>query len=202
MGDNHVMIPQNKGDQHRRRQGNVLQGPVGHGRAGGNLRFQKPHLPAGKILHVNGGRGHDEAADFTGRNQLRTQHQVDVEIFLDIVHRLRQELRIPDAGNGMGDSVFLRQYAGNDIHLVHGGHRHQQVASRHIPAPHKGRTGAVGLDGEHVQVIPDGLQLFPVRVHHHHIITFVNQKIGNNIAQMACANDNDTHICSFDRKTV
>ena len=63
-----------------------------------------------------------------------------------------EEFRISDAGDGMGDAVLLRQHAGDNIHLIHGRHRHQQVALRSILAPHKGRTGTVGMDGKHIQV--------------------------------------------------
>ena len=78
-----------------------------------------------KVFDIEGRRSHDEAGNFTSRNELRTQNEVDAEISLDILCRLRQELRVPDAGNGMGETVFLRQDAGNDIHFIQIRHRDQ-----------------------------------------------------------------------------
>ena len=187
------MVPENEGCQHLGRQGNILQFLMGQGRMGADFCFQEPHLPAGEIFHVNGGGRHNEAADFTGRNELRTQHQVDIEVFPDIVHRLRQELRVPNPGDGVGDAVFLRQDTGDDIHLIHGSHRHHQVTAFDVAAPHERGTCAVGVDGEHVKACADGLQFLGVRIYYDYIISFIGQELGDNISQMPCTDDNNSH---------
>ena len=72
----------------------------------------------------------------------------------------------------MGDAVLLRQNAGNDIHLIYGSHRHQQITAPGL-APHERRAGAVSQNGEYIQIIPHALQLIAVRIHHHHVVAFI-----------------------------
>ena len=93
----------------------------------------------------------------------------------------------------MGDAVLLRQNAGNDIHFIYGGDCYQQIAAPCL-APHKRRAGAVSQNGEYIQIIPHGLQLIAVRIHHHHVVAFIGQKLCNDITQMAGANHNNAHI--------
>ena len=79
--DDHAVIPENHADQYRRRNFQILEGNIDQGRMAAHLRFKQAHLAVGEIFYVQRRRRHDDAVDFLGRNQLRVQHQIDIEIF-------------------------------------------------------------------------------------------------------------------------
>lgn len=61
----------------------------------------------GEISHVKGGGRHEDAPYFFCRDQLRTQNQVNVKIFLEIFGGFLKEFRVADAGNRVRDSIFF-----------------------------------------------------------------------------------------------
>ena len=72
------------------------------------LRFKETDLAVGKIFYVESCRHHEDAVNFTGRNQFRIEHEVDVKIFPQIIFGFRHELHIADPRCRIADAMFFR----------------------------------------------------------------------------------------------
>ena len=86
--DQDVMVPLHHGDQKRRREGESMKRDMDQRRSGGELRLEQAYPPAGKVLDVQRVRCPEQLENFTRRDELRREDEVDVEIFMQVGRRL------------------------------------------------------------------------------------------------------------------
>ena len=155
VGDNHLMITENHSGKDFIRQFQIFERYMDIRRLALYPCLIQTDAAIGEISHVKGGGRHEDAPYFFCRDQLRTQNQVNVKIFLEIFGGFLKEFRVADAGNRVGDSVFLCQHGSKNIHLIHFGHRHENRCIPYIGIPCEIRTCPVGGDREHIQRVAD-----------------------------------------------
>ena len=129
-----------------------------------NLGFKEPHLAIGEIFDVERCRRHEDAVDFAGRNHFRVEHEVDVEILLEIILGFRQELHVPDTGCRIFDAVLLGHDAGHHIHFIDGRAGDEDIGTANVRVIHGDRAGPVGQDRQHIEIILDDFQPFFIMV--------------------------------------
>ena len=83
-----AMQPLHHGDQKRRREGKSMKRDMDQRRSGGELRLEQAHPPVGKVLDVQRVRCPEQLENFTRRDELRREDEVDVEIFMQVGRRL------------------------------------------------------------------------------------------------------------------
>ena len=160
MGDNHPMVTEDQPCQNALRQGQVLEWNAGDRRMAADARFEELHLALCKILHIECGRGHEDAVDFVRRDELGVQHEINVKIFLEILSCLHRDLHIADTGNRMTNAVFLREDTGDNVHLVALRHRDENVRTVDVGIVHRYGARDICLDCEYVERRLCRLQLF------------------------------------------
>lgn len=89
MRDQDVVVPLHHGDQERRREGEGLQRDMDQRRGAGEFLLEQAHPAAGEVLNVQCMRCPEKLENFTRRDELRREDEVDVEIFMQVGRRLR-----------------------------------------------------------------------------------------------------------------
>ena len=164
MRDDHAVIAENHAGQDGRRHVHILKGDIDERRMTADLGFKEPDLAVGEVFDIEGGRRHEDAVDFTGRDHFRIEHEVDVEILLQIILGFRQELHVPDAGRRVLDAVFLGHDTGDHIDFIDSRTGDEDIGTADIGIVHGNRAGPVGQDGQYIEIILDDFQPFFIMI--------------------------------------
>ena len=200
MRDDHAVIAEDHPREHPRRQLDIAELLPRERRAPPHARLEQPHLPMREILDIERRRRHEDAVDLRRRDELRVQHEVDIEILLEILLGLAHELHIADARDRMRDAVLLREDAGDHVHLVARRHRDEDIRAADVRLVHRDGARAVRVDREHIERILRPLELRGILVDHDDIERLLRQKLRNAVPELPCPdNDNPHHDHSFPR---
>ena len=170
--DDHAVVAEDHAGQHALRELDVLERDVRQRRRAAHLRFEQPDLAVREVLDVESGRRHEDAVDLVGSDELRVEHEVDVEILLEVVLGLAHELHIADARNRVADAMLLREDAGDHVDLVAGRHRDEDVGPADIGVIHRDGARTVGEDRQYIECVLDGLQLAFIVIDDDHVELF------------------------------
>ena len=140
VGDDHAVIAEDESREHTGRELQRFQRRARDRGFAPDARLKETHLALTEVLHVERGWRHEDAVDFARRNQLRIEREVDVKIFLEIGARLHRKVHVTDAGDRVGDAVFLREYAGDHVHLVALCDGDENVRPLNVGIVHRERT--------------------------------------------------------------
>ena len=170
--DDHAVVAEDHAGQHALRELDVLERDVCQRRRAAHLRLKQPDLAVREVLDVEGRRRHEDAVDLVRRDELRVEHEVDVEVLLEVVPRLAHELHVADTGDRMADAVLLREDTGDHVDLIAGRHGDEDVGPADVGVVHRDGARAVGEDGQHVERVLDRLQLAFIVIDDDHIELF------------------------------
>ena len=193
MRDNHAVIAVDHTCQYILRQVDILQRHIGKRRLPVHLRLEKPDPAARKILHVESRRCHQDTRNLACGNELRVQHQVYIEILLQIVLRLAHELHIAYPRHGMCNIMLLGKDTGDHIHLIARRHCHEHIRALHSRIVHRDRARSICHHCQHIKRILHGLQTCRVAIDHDDIHLLLRQQLGNAVPQLSHSNNHDVH---------
>ena len=170
--DDHAVVAEDHAGQHALRELDVLQGDIRQRRRATHFRLEQPDLAVCEVLDIERSRCHEDAVDLVGSDELRVEHEVDVEILLEVVLGLAHELHIADARNRVADAMLLREDAGDHVDLVAGRHRDEDVGPADIGVIHRDGARTVGEDRQYIECVLDGLQLAFIVIDDDHVELF------------------------------
>ena len=109
---------------------------------------------------------------------------------------MRAQLDVAHAGDLGGDAVLVGDRAGDDVDLVHVRHRddHRGVPDAGLLERAGGRP--VGLDGGQPQPLLHPTGHLRAALDHHDVVRLVGEPLGDVVADLARADDDDPHSLS------
>ena len=159
------------------------------------LKADHVDAPAGKGLHGDGRWEAEDPRDLLRRGQVGIDDHIQADLPLEHI-RVPPVFRVPHPGNGVLCAHAFGDQRAHQVRLVHAGDGDDQVS---VPRPglHQNADGgAVAVDAQHVQRAVRTVQVGGLIVHHRDVVLFLGQLLGNGIAHLAAAYDDDLHASS------
>ena len=197
--DNHAMVAEDQPREYAVRQCQLLERLAGDGGAAADARLKQAHLALRKVLHVECSGGHENARDFVCRDELRVEHEINIKIFFEILSCLYRHIHVADACDCVRDAVLLREYAGNNVHLVALRHGDEDIRALDVRVVHRERTCDVRLDRQYIERCLCRFELAILAVHHDNIHAFLRKECRDAVAQPSSPCNYDPHNESLPR---
>ena len=191
--DNHAVVTEDESCEYPLGKTQLLERLACDGGAAANACLEKTHLALCEVLHVECGRGHENAIDFVRCDEFRVQYEVDVEVFLEIASCIHCKIHVANAGDRMLDTVLLREYTGDDIYLVALRYCDENVRALDIGVVHRERACDVRLDRQYVQRCLCRFELPLIAVHHDDIHVLLREQCRDAVTQPSSSCNYDPH---------
>ena len=197
VGDEELVAPLRRADQHLRHPlpVEVAEGAAEDGVVRVHLEADHVDAPAGKRLHGDGRREAEDPRDLLRRRQIGVDDHVQPDLPLEHV-RVPAVFRVPHPGDGVLRAHAFGDQAAHQIRLVHAGDGDDQIG---LPRPglHQHADGrAVAVDAHGVQRVVRPAQVSGLVVHQRDVVLLLRQLLGDGIAHLAAAYDDDLHLPS------
>ena len=199
MWNNHAVVAEDEPRENPLRETQLLERLACDGGAAADARLEKTHLALCEILHVECGRGHENAIDFVCCDEFGIQHEVDIEVLLEIASCLHREIHVANACDCVRDAVLLREYAGNNVHLVALRYGDEDIRALDVRVVHRERTCDVRLDRQYIERCLCRFELAILAVHHDNIHAFLRKECRDAVAQPSSPRNYDPHNESLPR---
>ncbi|MCY1213466.1 hypothetical protein D9M72_252470 [compost metagenome] len=156
-----------------------------------------PHqlgLAFGEVDHLQGAGIFDQALDVIGHHLLGADQHVHRNGFVVEQAGAGQVGRFAYPGDlGRGVEEGVGHLAGDHVHFVAIGHRHQHVGIVGTCLAQHGGEGAAALHGTDVEAVAEVAQAVAVGVHHRDVIGFPREVFGQGATHLARAENDDLH---------
>ena len=162
------------------------------GRALGNPEADHVHLALGKGIHLHGGRDLKQPGNVRRRGQLRIDGHGKPQLLLDEAD-LFIITGVAHPCDGLAVSRLSGDQAAQQIYLVLVGNGDQKIRFLHARLLLHPVAGGIAVDAHHIQEISHHPNLLLVRVDDRNLVSFLIELLGQNIAHLAAACDNDPH---------
>ena len=167
----------------------LLSSPCGALR---NPEAYQIHLPLCKGIHLHGGGNLNQPCDIRCCGQFRVDgHGQPQFLFNESDFRIIAGITHP--GNGLAVSCLSRDQTAQKIYLILVGHRNQQVCLLHAGLFLHMVAGCISLNAHHIQKITHHVDLLLVRIDNGNLMSLFIELLGQNIANLSAACDNDFH---------
>ena len=180
--NDHALVAEDHARENRLWHFEILQRDVRQRRVTRHLRLEEAHLAACEVLDVERGGRHEDAIDLARCDQFGIQHEVDVEVLLQVFLRFRKELHVADACDRVRDAVLLREDARDHVDLVARRHGDEDVRRADVGIVHRDGAGAVRRDRQHVERVLRRFEPRLVLIDEHDIELLVREQLGDAVA--------------------
>ena len=162
------------------------------------LHLKADHVDAspGKGLDGDGGGEAEDAGDLLCRRQVGVDDHVQPDLPLQHI-RIPPVVRVAHPGHGVPCTQTLGDQAAHQVRLVHAGDGNDQIGAADTCLHQHADGSAVSVEAHGVQCAVRPAQMLRLVVHQRDVMLFLCQLLGDGIAHLAAAYDNDPHISSF-----
>ena len=159
--------------------------------------LEADHVDAspGKGLHGEGGGEAEDPRDLLCGSQVGVDDHVQPDLPLEHI-RVPAVVGVADAGDGVLCAETLGDQRADEVRLVHAGDGDDKIGISCARLQQNTDGRAVAVDAHDVQRAVSAAQVGDLVVHKGDVVPFLCQLLGDGIAHLAAAYNNDLHVSS------
>ena len=161
------------------------------------LRLEAHHVDAsaGEGLDGDGGGEAEDAGDLLGCRQVGVDDHVQPDLPLQHIG-VTAVVRVAYPGHGVLRAQALGDEAAHQVRLVHAGDGDDQVGASHAGLHQHADRRAVAVEAHGVQRAVGTAEMLRLVIHQRDVVLLLGQLLGDGIAHLAAAYDDDLHASS------
>ena len=197
VGDDELIAPLGGADQHLRHPFpvEVAEAVAQNGVALLHLEADHVDASAGEGLDGDGGGEAEDTGDLLGRRQVGVDDHVQPDLPLQHIG-VTAVVRVAYPGHSVLRAQALGDEAAHQVRLVHAGDGDDQVGASYAGLHQHADRRAVAVEAHGVQCAVGTAEMLRLVIHQRDVVLLLGQLLGDGIAHLAAAYDDDLHVSS------